>query len=86
MPRPFNLQTGLSRSLVPSPRMKILTTQEAFVAMRSFLEGYYERTKSDDVGALLGDMQLLGDGLTADPAIWEDWLSCVERSKIKIAA
>ena len=66
--------------------MKILTTQEAFVAMRSFLESYYERTKSDDVGALLGDMQLLGDGMTADPATWEDWLVCVEKSTVKMAA
>jgi hypothetical protein len=66
--------------------MKILTTQEAFSAMRSFLEDYYERTQSDDVGALLGDMQLLGDGMTADPAAWEDWLVCVERSTVKIAA
>ncbi len=48
-------------------------------AMRLFLEDYYEQTHSDDVGALLGDIQLLEDGMTADPAVWDDWLACVDK-------
>lgn len=36
----------------------------AYTAMYEFLVGYYERTKSDDVGALLGGMSLLADGDT----------------------
>ena len=54
-----------------------LTSLQAFNAMRNFLEGYYERTSSDDVGSLLGDLQLLEDGGTADPAAWGDWVDAV---------
>lgn len=45
--------------------------------MRVFLEGYYERTASDDVGSLLGDLLELSDGLPADPAAWQDWMLAV---------
>lgn len=58
----------------------MLTTKQAFRAMVFFLEGYYERTKSDDVGSLLGDLQVLKDGATADPAAMEDWDRCVRRA------
>jgi len=54
-----------------------LTQLEAFKAMVRFLESYYERTASDDVGSLLGDLQLLQDGGTADPAAWEDWILAI---------
>jgi hypothetical protein len=57
--------------------MPRLTEKEAFAAMVLFLEKFYETTKSDDVGALLGSMMVLGDGGTADPAIWEEWVECV---------
>jgi hypothetical protein len=57
---------------------KKLTTLQAFNAMRKFLEGYYERTSSDDVGSLLGDMQMFHDGETFDPAAWDDWTNAVE--------
>jgi hypothetical protein len=30
---------------------------------------------------MLGDMSLLPDGGTADPAIWGDWLKCVKEIK-----
>jgi hypothetical protein len=53
-----------------------MTDEQAFRAMIFFLERYFERTQSDDVGALLGDLQLLDDGLTADPAVWPEWLEC----------
>lgn len=54
-----------------------LTKLQAFNAMRNFLEGYYERTSSDDVGSLLGDMQIFSDGSTADSAAWDDWTESV---------
>jgi len=57
-----------------------LTGKQAFQAMVLFLEGFYERTESDDIGALLGDLQILEDGNTADPAAWEDWLGSVEQA------
>ena len=44
-----------------------MNSEQAFRAMVLFLERYFEQTQSDDVGALLGDLQLLDDGLTADP-------------------
>lgn len=59
--------------------MDELTTQQAFKAMVLFLESFYERTKSDDVGGLLGDLILLKDGTTADPAAWDDWMKCVKK-------
>jgi hypothetical protein len=42
-----------------------------------FLEGYYARTKSDDVGSLLGDLMLLTDGGTVDPSVIDDWHAAV---------
>ena len=59
--------------------MKKLTVQQAFQAMVNFLEGYYERTKSDDIGSLLGDLQMLNDGNTADPAAWHRWVKNIEK-------
>lgn len=44
-----------------------------------FLEAFYERTQSDDVGGLLSDLILLEDGTTADPAAWKDWMDCVRQ-------
>lgn len=54
-----------------------LTTLQAFNAMRKFLEDYYARTASDEVGALLGDLQLFPEGGTFDPAAWDDWMKSV---------
>ena len=58
--------------------MEKLTTVEAFHAMILFLETYYEQTQADDIGALLGSLQLLEDGKPADPALWQDWLKSSE--------
>jgi hypothetical protein len=54
--------------------MEKLTPTEAFQVMLLFLETYYEQTQSDDIGALLGSLQLLEDGKPADPAMWQVWL------------
>lgn len=56
-----------------------LTKQEAYATMYLFLEQVYERTESDDLGALLGGMSLLADGGTADPAAWHDWEAAVAK-------
>ncbi|NRT79461.1 hypothetical protein [Clostridium beijerinckii] len=58
-----------------------LTIQEAYKSMVNFLEKYYQRTNSDDIGGLLGDIMLIDEGITADPASWDDWLESVERIK-----
>lgn len=53
---------------------------KAYKAMFFFLEKYYRDTQSDDVGSLLGEMSLLPDGSTADPASWNTWLECVQQA------
>jgi hypothetical protein len=59
-----------------------LTSQQAYEAMYLFLEDYYERFKAkqpDELAILLGSMQLLSDGMPADPAFRQDWQRCVLR-------
>ena len=58
-----------------------MTDKEAYAAMYAYLVMVYERTQSDDLGALLGDMSTLPDGGTADPAVWHEWLACLEKAK-----
>lgn len=58
--------------------MTDLTARQAYLAMYSFLDDYYQRTKSDDVGSLLGSMSLLVDGTPADPAIEGEWSTAVQ--------
>jgi hypothetical protein len=59
--------------------MDTLTIQQAFEAMQPFLVSCYERAQSDDVGALLGDLQCMEDGVTADLATWQAWMDCVKK-------
>jgi hypothetical protein len=58
--------------------MNQLSMQQAFLAMYSFLDAHYQRSKADDVGALLGSLSLLKDGRPADPAVESDWASAVQ--------
>lgn len=58
-----------------------LTLQEGYLAMFEFLVDLYQRTESDEIGAVLGDLSLLSDGTTADPAAWGDWVRCVEKAR-----
>lgn len=53
----------------------------AYKAMVTYLEKYYDQTKSSDVGGLLGSMQMLEDGRPADSAIWNEWLEIVNDLK-----
>jgi hypothetical protein len=55
-----------------------MTEAQAYAAMFHFLKQLYMRTKSDELGALLGSMSLLKDGSPADPAIVHDWRQAVE--------
>lgn len=56
-----------------------LTPELAYLAMYEFLVEWYQRTKSDELGSLLGSMSYLSDGETSDPAIWKDWMQCVTK-------
>jgi hypothetical protein len=58
-----------------------LTLKEAYLATYALLVSLYYRTSSDELGSLLGDLGLLADGTTADPAAWGDWLQCVEKAR-----
>lgn len=60
----------------------VLDISTAYAAMYEFLEAYYERTHSDDIGSLLSSMSILEDGGTADPAMWQDWMDSIEKSRI----
>jgi hypothetical protein len=55
-----------------------MTDQQAYAAMFRFVEGVYERTKSNDIGGLLGSLSLLPDGSPADTAFIEDWREAVQ--------
>jgi hypothetical protein len=54
-----------------------LTSEQAYRVMLAFLEGYYERTQSNDLGSLLGGFALTTDGTTMDPAAQTDWDSAI---------
>ena len=58
-----------------------MTIKEAYMAMQYFLEQFYDRTGSDDVGGLLGDMLLTDNEETMDPGIWNDWIEAVKKVK-----
>ena len=59
-----------------------ITINEGFCAMAKFLEKWYGFTKSDDIGSLLGDIQLLeNDSGTWDCAAWNDWEVALEQKE-----
>ena len=57
-----------------------LNEKQAYLAMFSFLEDYYNRTKSDDIGSMLGAMCLTNDGMPMDAAYWHEWQLAVQKS------
>ena len=63
-----------------------LSVREAFDAMRSFIEAYWERglKSSDDIRLLLSAMDgsFSGDGRPSDPAQWDDWLEAVSKVEV----
>jgi len=54
--------------------MKKITPLQAFSAVSMLFDIYYWETMSDDLGGILGSMNFLSDGRTADPAMWEVWM------------
>lgn len=57
--------------------MSMMNEVQAYKAMFKFLDKYYQQTGSDDIGALLGSLQLLEDGKPADSAMWGEWRSAI---------
>ena len=63
-----------------------ITVAEAYVAMRTFVESFWERGGSahdSDLSDLLsfGQYGEAGPTKTADPAQWSDWLDAVKKAK-----
>jgi hypothetical protein len=57
----------------------MLTVRQAYQAMYRFLEEYYRLTHADEIGAMLGGLSLLPDGVPADPGFRQDWLTAVQK-------
>ena len=56
-----------------------ITLLDAYKAMVSFLDDYYFRYGQENLGSVLGSLQLLPNETTADPAAWYDWLESVKK-------
>ncbi|WP_221931610.1 hypothetical protein [Palleronia caenipelagi] len=50
------------------------------MAMFSFLEDYYSRTQSDEIGSMLSGLCLMSDGNPMDPAYWDEWEQAVQKA------
>lgn len=61
----------------------MLTVEEAFIAMQFFLDRFYPNKNSgQDPRDILTFISFFGNvNRPVDPAIWEDWLDCVQRVK-----
>jgi hypothetical protein len=57
-----------------------MTEKEGFVAMKLFLEQFYEQG-GNDMETLIADITIESDGATLDPAAWDDWIQCVKKAK-----
>jgi len=58
-----------------------LNIKEAYNISTDFLEKYYEKNPSDDLGILLSCMMFLEDENPIDPALWEDWIDAANNIK-----
>ena len=61
-------------------RRKAASDDSAHSAIRAFLDVHYATTHPDEVGPLLGQLQLLGDATAADPASRRRWNEAVSRA------
>jgi hypothetical protein len=55
---------------------EMLTPREAFLVMSDFIWNFAQRA-GDDLLTLIGDTDLMKDGMPVDPAAWSDWLTSV---------
>lgn len=60
---------------------KDITVQVGYLAMVSFLEELFTKFECDQLGGILGGLQVLADGAPADPGMWSDWLRAVDRAR-----
>lgn len=57
------------------------TAFQTYKAMFLFIEIQWEKNNKNELGAMLGSMSFMGDGLPADQAMWYDWLRCLKKVK-----
>lgn len=59
--------------------LPMLTTDEAYQAMKAFLDAYWEEGgRTDDQIAILLSGMAGGQGQIADPGMWGDWIKAIE--------
>jgi hypothetical protein len=58
----------------------LLTPFEALRAMSLFLKHFYGQA-GNDMETLMADITVESDGMTLDPAAWDDWQTCVAEAK-----
>lgn len=64
-----------------------LTATEAFEAMRSFLAQFNERESPDNrevIDLLLSWTEIMADGVTSDPAQWDDWERSIDDARARL--
>nr|MBN1229997.1 hypothetical protein [Anaerolineae bacterium] len=60
----------------------LLTPEEAYKAMFLLLHERYLKFDGDELGLLLGDLQIrFKTGIPFDPASWQDWMTRVNKVK-----
>lgn len=66
-----------------------LTTTEAFEAMRSFLVQFNDREAPENrevIDLLLSWTEIQADGLTSDPAQWDDWRRSIDDARSRLSS
>ena len=58
---------------------KLITVEQAYIAMFEYWLEVYKRTNSDEIGNVLSELSILEDGSSADPAAIKDWSRVVDR-------
>jgi hypothetical protein len=62
-----------------------IDARTAYLATFEYLRAHYERGPWEEVGDLLTMLSLTSDGLSADPAVLDDWLAGLARVQSCIA-
>lgn len=59
-----------------------MNLRQSYLAMFYLLDGYYDKTKNDVLGTILGSLNpyLFADEMPADQAAWADWKDCIQRA------
>ena len=71
----------VTRDTHDTSESKDITVQVGYLAMCTFLEELYTKFEFDQLGGILGGLQLLADGTPADPGMWADWIRAVDRAR-----